>query len=411
MNNSPLEQIARLYGNVVQYDGDGNPSIFCKFPKMKSSDLDPSLPDHVHPAFVINNIEQDAILIGKYMSSELQSNGTQYSLPNMPPRISMNYDTFLQKMRAFGNGVSGLTIADHGFLLLLTHLNHWEPHGNNNYGCDYRDATFWEAGKEYTVGTVVGFRGWTYECMKDHIASVELIPVDAPLYWKKLKHVGGVPADPSRYNAENQYGDYNTLTGSGPIDWYLGSDPGNLCDIQGNSFELVYGMRMVNCEIQILGDNNNAADETADCSENGAWKAILPNKSDNGYTLVAPGTPGTLHYTWQNDVITIDTVEPEFDEEYRGTTFQNIAVNTANIPHMPSIMYELGLAPIPGMTVRGHFYLHMTRNECVPKRGGYYRNSPYAGMAFLRISDPRSALLTLHGGRSRSRLNIVKAET
>lgn len=42
MNNSPLEQLARQYGNVVQYDAKGNPSIFCKFPKMKSSDLDAS---------------------------------------------------------------------------------------------------------------------------------------------------------------------------------------------------------------------------------------------------------------------------------------------------------------------------------------------------------------------------------
>ena len=79
MTNSPLELLARQYGNVVQYDVDGNPSIFCKFPKMKSSDLDASLPDHTHPAFVINSKEEDNILIGKYMSSELESGGTQYS--------------------------------------------------------------------------------------------------------------------------------------------------------------------------------------------------------------------------------------------------------------------------------------------------------------------------------------------
>ena len=157
MTNSPLELLARQYGNVVQYDADGNPSIFCKFPKMKSSDLDASLPDHTHPAFVINSKEEDNILIGKYMSVELESGGTQYSLPNMPPRVSMHHDTFLQKMRAFGNGASGITIADHGFMLLLAHKNKWEPHGNNYWGCDYRDATPWELAKEYTVGTVRSF--------------------------------------------------------------------------------------------------------------------------------------------------------------------------------------------------------------------------------------------------------------
>jgi len=405
MNNSPLEQLARQYGNVVQYDAKGNPSIFCKFPKMKSSDLDASLPDHIHPAFVINNVEEDAILIGKYMSSELEGNGTQYSLPNMPPRVSMHHDTFLQKMRAFGNGASGITIADHGFMLLLAHKNQWEPHGNNNWGCDYRDASPWELAKAYTVGTIRSFRGWTYNCIKAHTSSAELLPSESPLYWQKQKHVGGTPAAESQYNADSQYRGYNTLTGSGPIDWYLGSDPGNLCDIQGNAFEQVYGFRLVNCEIQILGDNNNAADATADCSANGAWKAILPNRADNGYTLVAPGTPGTLHYTWQNSKITIDTVEPTFDGEYRGTTFASMGVNTTNIPYMPSIMYELGLAPIPGTTVQGYFYVHMTQDERVARRGGPYYRTSFAGMAFLSCNSPRSYASANYGGRPRSRLN------
>lgn len=402
MTNSPLELLARQYGNVVQYDADGNPSIFCKFPKMKSSDLDASLPDHTHPAFVINSKEEDNILIGKYISSELEGNGTQYSLPNMPPHVSMNHDTFLQKMRAFGNGASGITIADHGFMLLLAHKNKWEPHGNNYWGCDYRDATPWELAKEYTVGTVCSFRGWTYECLKAHTSAAEILPVDSPLYWKKLEHVGGTPASESQYNADSRYQGYNTLTGSGPIDWYLGSDPGNLCDIQGNVFEQVYGFRLVNCEIQILGDNNNAADANADCSANAAWKAILPSKTDNSYTLVAPGTVGTLHYTWQNSKITIDTVEPTFDNEYRSTAFSQIAVNTTNIPYMPSIMYELGLAPISGTTVQGYFYVQMTQDERVARRGGRYDGASSAGMASLNCHLPRSNAYAPDGGRPRS---------
>ena len=405
MNNSPLELLARQYGNVVQYDAEGNPSIFCRFPKMKSSDLDPILPDHLHPAFRINNSEEDA-LIGKYMSVELESGGTQYSLPNMPPRVSMSHDNFLTKMRAFGNGASGLTIADHGLILLLAHKYNWEPHGNNSWGCDYRDASPWELAKEYTVGTVRSFRGWTYECLIAHTSAAELLPVDSPLYWKKLKHVGGTPAAESQFNADSHYRGYNTLTGSGPIDWYLGSDPANLCDVQGNAFEQVYGFRLVRCEIQILGDNNNAADASCDCSANSPeWKAILPNRADDGYTLVAPGTPGTLHYTWQNGVITIDTVEPEFDQEYRGTTFKSMAVNTTNVPYMPSIMYELGLAPIPDTTVQGYFYVHMTEAERVARRGGYCSGASSAGVAYLSCRYDRGGTNVSYGARPRSRLN------
>ena len=88
MTNSPLEFLARMYDNVVKYDAQGNPSIFVRFPKMKSSDLDASLPDHTHPAFIINGQEQDYILLGKFKAASLTGSGsdggTLYSLPNMP---------------------------------------------------------------------------------------------------------------------------------------------------------------------------------------------------------------------------------------------------------------------------------------------------------------------------------------
>lgn len=402
--SNPLELLARQYGNVVQYDSIGNPSIFVKFPQMKSSELDSTLPDHVHPAFRINNAVEDAILIGKYKAAEIESGGTQYSLPNMPPRVSMHHDTFLAKMRAFGNGASGITIADHGFMLLLAHKNKWEPHGNNNWGCDYRDGSPWELAKAYTVGTKRTFRGWEYECLIAHTSSAELLPIDTPTHWKKLKHIGGTPADPNQYNADSRYGGYNTLNGSGPLNWYLNSDPGSLCDIQGNCFEQVYGFRLVNCEIQIIPDNN-AADASTDCSaSSSAWRAILPHTSDNGYDLVAPGTAGTVHYTWQNSKITLDTVAPTFDNEYRGCHFKDMGVNTANLPYVPYILYELGLAPIPGTTVQGYFYVQMTADERVARRGGAYADTSRAGMAYLNCYYPRSNARVHYGGRPRSRV-------
>lgn len=127
MTNSPLEFLARMYDNVVKYDAQGNPSIFVRFPKMKSSDLDASLPDHTHPAFIINGQEQDYILLGKFKAASLTGSGsdggTLYSLPNMPPAHTRTADQFLSQIRAFGGGVSGMTVADRGFLLLLAQKN------------------------------------------------------------------------------------------------------------------------------------------------------------------------------------------------------------------------------------------------------------------------------------------------
>ena len=78
MNNSPLEFLAKKYGNVVKeldieevdpvtgrtVRKKNVAGIFVKFPKMKSSDLVAGLPEHTHPAFIINGVEQDYILLG-----------------------------------------------------------------------------------------------------------------------------------------------------------------------------------------------------------------------------------------------------------------------------------------------------------------------------------------------------------
>ena len=405
MNNSPLEFLARQFGNVVKYDADGNPSIFVKFPKMKSSDLDASLPDHTHPAFIINGVEQDYILIGKYKATSLTGSGsdgkTLYSLPNMPPAHSRTADAFLTQLRAFGGGVSGMTVADRGFLLLLAQKNGWNPGGNSDYGHCYKDATRYELAKNVSVGDKRGFRGWLYECIKAHTTSVELYPDIAPLYWKKIKQIGGTEA----YADMHDSGQNNlilTLNGSGPLDWYLDGTPASVCDIVGNQLEQDYGYRIVGNELQIM-ENNNAASPDADLSaSSAAWKAILPNKSDDGYTLVAPGTAGTLHWTWANGKITLDTVAPEYDGQYRGTDFKSLGVNSANLPYIPHIVRELGLFPTSGSTMRGYYYMQFINEERFPRRGGGYGNGGSIGLGYEGCADPRGGASRGYGARPRS---------
>lgn len=405
MVNSPLEFLASQYDNVVKYDADGNPSIFVRFPKMKSSDLDASLPDHTHPAFIINGEEQDEILLGKYTASSLTGSGsdggTLYSLPNMPPAHTRTADAFLTQLRAFGSGVSGMTVADRGFILLLAQKNGWNPGGNSDYGHCYKDATRYELGKSVNVGDKRGYRGWLYECLQAHTTAVELYPDVSPLYWKKLKHIGGVEAYPTMHDS-GQNNLILTLTGSGPLDWYLDGTPGSLCDIVGNQFEQDYGYRLVGNEPQII-ENNNAADPEADLSANSAaWKAILPNASDDGFTLVAPGTPGTLHWNWLNNKITLDTAIPTYDNEYRGTSFKDLAVNSTNLPHIPYIVRELGLFPTTGSTMKGYNYMQFTTDERFPRRGGYYAYGSSVGLGSEYCHYPRSDASRGYGARPRS---------
>lgn len=67
-------------------------------------------------------------------------------------------------------------------------------------------------------------------------------------------------------------------------------------------------------------------------------------------------------------------------------------------------VYELGLAPIPGTTVQGYFYVQMTADERVARRGGYYVNTSYAGVAFLYCNNQRSNAFSYFGARPRSRV-------
>lgn len=405
MADSALKYLCDNYGNVVLYDANGRPSIFVRHPKQNSKEFDDSLPDHVHPAFTVKGVTDPAVLIGKYMSSELESNGTQYSLPNMPPRVNMTYDNFLTKMRNFGGDVSGMTIADHGLLVLMAHKNGWTTHGNNNYGADYRAGTRFELAKAVKVGDIRVFRGWQYECLIAHTTSADLLPTDAPSYWKKGKQVGGTPVA-SQYAEGNAYSGYNTLTGSGPIDWFLGEDMALEADIQGDANEQIYGFRLVNCELQILPDNDAADPASNLTASSTAWWAIKPHANDNGYDLVAPGTAGTVHYAWLNSKITLvgrALADSEFDNAQRNTPFKDVAVDSETLPYVPSILYELGLCPLPGTTVDGRLYVMYTKDERVARRGGGYSYTSYAGVASLGCNGARSDSLTGHGGRPRSR--------
>ena len=403
MNNSPLEFLAKKYGNVVKYDSDGNVAgIFVKFPKMKSSDLVAGLPEHTHPAFIINGVEQDYILLGKYKAGENGvSNGALLSLPNIMPVRSLGADQCLSRMKLAGTGITGMTVADYGFIKLLAQKHGWAPKGNSNWGQSHEDATVWTTGASVAVDAERAYEGYIYKCLIAHTTAAELKPDIAPTYWQKGKLIGGISQD-NAVDAAHQTG-YGTLNGTGPIDWYLGKDPANLADIIGSSLEQQYGLRYVNCEMQIL-ENNNAADPDADLSaSSAAWKAILPNQSDDGYTLVAPGTAGTLHWTWQNNTLTLDTVEPEFDNLYRRLNFKDLAYNATNLPYVPSIVKELGLFPTgSGDNTEGICVQYMRLGERFPRRGAYQGSASGSGLGCIDVYHPRDVANVGLGCRPRS---------
>ena len=403
MNNSPLEFLAKKYGNVVKYGANGNVAgIFVKFPKMKSSDLVSGLPNHTHPAFIINGVEQDYILLGKYKGSNNGvSGGAILSLPNINPIRSLGADQCLSRMKLAGSGITGMTCADYGFIKLLAQKMGWKPHGNTAWGQAHQDATAWETGKNISLNNKRAYNGYIYKALQAHTSAAKLRPDIAPTYWERGKYVGGISNDGTP-DAAHQTG-YRTLNGSGPLDWHLGSDPALLADIIGSSMEQQYGYRIVDCELQIL-ENNNAADPDADLSaSSAAWKAILPNAGDDGYTLVAPGTAGTLHWNWKNGHITLDTVCEDLTVGSKGESFSTVAVNSTNLPYVPSIVKELGLIKTDANDdTPGYYYVNFTAGERFPRRGGSYYGGSNAGLGFVYSNSERGLAHYAYGCRPRS---------
>ena len=176
-----------------------------------------------------------------------------------------------------------------------------------------------------------------------------------------------------------------------------------MADIIGSSLEQQYGYRIVDCELQVLPDNN-AADPEADLSANSrAWRAILPNRSNDSYALVQPGTAGTLHWNWLNSKITLDTVCDDLNVGPKGHSFSEIAVNSSHLPYVPSIVKELGLIPTGNNdTTPGYYWVNFVAGERFPRRGGAYNDAGGAGLGYVGANYGRGLANVNYGCRPRS---------
>lgn len=356
-----------LTNNVVLRDANGHPSIFVRHAKCLSSVFDPNLPDTVHPAFRCGDAVDDAVLFGKYLPSELTHDGTLYSLPNAAPVVNRTKGDLKTHARAFGNHVSTMTIADYGLLTLMAHKR-GAPlfYGNTCFGNDYRyRSKAYALEHAYAVGDIVVFRGYEWQCLTAHTSSLDLLPHNSPTYWEKKDRIGGTPdydqvndASTTAYADGGYFQAQTTLTGSGPLDWYLFGDLANEADMSGNQMWDIAGFRLNQGEINIIPNNLVAGDTAVDQSQNSsAWKAILPsNTSDHGYSFVNPGTEGTIRYTIKDGQPVIATSVGTVPSSSRSVVFNTIQVDTSEITYMPYIMYELGLAPLPGTQLQHVLY-------------------------------------------------------
>ena len=324
--------------NKVIFDDVEMPSIMVGVPKMKYSDLITGGTDDVLDVFKVDGVERDVLYISKYLN--IVVNGRAYSLPMKDPKTKISFDQAVVACRNKGIGwgltPNGLWSA----IMLWCNRNKFLPRGNTNNGGSHENA---------------------------------------------YQHERGICSQESGDDTIKK-----VLTGSGPIAWYHDGTEAGVADLCGNVDEWVNGLRIVNCEIQIIPEGN-CMKYNCDMSENSPeWKAILPDGQ-----LVTPGTEGTLHYgVGSNNRLAIRSGPPEETETWDGTPFG--LINAANGLTIPQIIKANGLMKDTShiFSTTGHMNtiagFGNSSDECMPERGSYCGSNTDGGIAMLRLVESRS---------------------
>lgn len=332
--------------NTVLFDDLGMPSIMVRIPKFKLSDVIEGADQEIHPAFKVDNAEKDFIYISKYQN--IVVNDRAYSLPYKDPKHTLTFDQAKTYCENKGTGWHLMTNAEWAAIALWCKKNDTMPRGNNNYGSD----------------------------------------VSAP-------HEKGVTTYVSGGNI------CRVATGSGPATWSHDWTNEGVFDLNGNVYEWVGGLRLLDGEIQII-PYNDAAMQISQSPTSTLWKAILADGS-----LVDPGTAGTLKfdYTIANPTAgtasfhLTDTLvnQQATDTPYGQKAFE--ALTAKDGLTAPMILKALGIYPVDASHGGDLFYFRNNGERCVCRGGDWY-DAAGAGVFSLYAFRPRSGSRITLGFRS-----------
>lgn len=335
--------------NDIILDDKGLPSVMVYIPKFKISDVIAGGSSSTHPAFIINGKEVDGIYISKYQN--IIQNGRAYSLPCEDPRASLNFDTARQACEAKGAGWHLMTNAEWAAIALWCRKNQCMPKGNNNYGKDTSETTY--------------------------------------------------KAIPTYKDGDGRT--CRVATGTGPLTWSHDGTLEGIWDLNGNVWEWVGGYRTNEGEIQII-PNNDAAAQVDQSPSSTLWKAI---KTDG--SLVAPGTAGSLKWDYTaapgtaaggkafrlNTTLqykqTVDA--PNGDMDFK-------ALTAATGVTVPEILKALAIFPADAEDHGGDRIYMRNIGERLAFRGGLWNGGGSAGDFDFYGGYPRSYVNAALGFRS-----------
>ena len=339
--------------NTLLFDDLGRPSVMVRIPMFLWSDVLDGAPEEPCSAFVIGGRTADCLYISKYLN--VIEYGRAYSLPGRDPAHTLSIEEARSACAAKGRGWHLLTNAEWCALAWWSIRNGSVPRGNLDFGQDSRRP--WDRG---VLARQRRGRG-TEDSMR-------------------------------------------TLTGTGPEAWNHDGGPWGVSDLVGNVWDWVAGLRTVDGEIQVIPDNDSAAnaDEGPDSP---CWKAVLEDGS-----LVPPGTPGTLRYDGaapgtdspedilvpggyrlNTRIVNSNYTGDEPDTSHRafGLAFFR-DLGAAEGVAVPPVLQRLGAMPVPGGYSDDSVFFLRNYGERVAARGGSWFDGKFGGIWELYLRETRA---------------------
>ena len=325
-------------GNELIYDNAGMPSIMVKIQKMTYKQLGMGESAAVHPAFIVNGQEVDAIYISKYQN--IVQDGRAYSLGGVDPAASLDMDHARQYCEAKGEGWHLMTRMEWGLIQRMCEAAGFVPKGNNNYG-RHDSESFYKAIPTYMSGDKIG----------------------------------------------------RVATGTGPLTWYHDNSPSGISGLTGNVWEWMGAVRSVYGEIQLLVNNNGADSAHSQSPTSTEWKAI----SCVDGSFITPDGKGTTANSVKIDIVggklqwAKTITHKNADGDWPSCTFGSITCSADIGANAKLLLQALGMMPYSSSDLcAGHTCWFRNSDEERAFFSGCSWNNPSNGLGSFNGNNPRS---------------------
>lgn len=336
-------------GNELIADDRGVDSVMVRIPKQSYTQLGLADSTEIHPAFIVNGKEVDAVYISKY--ENVIKDGRAYSHPSETPSVNVDFEEASMACTEKGLGWHLMSKAEWALLAGWCLNNGFLPKGNCDFGKDI------------------------------HEKSYKAVPVDMQDRTKNC-----------------------VLTGTGPIEWSHDKSLAGIWDLKGNLGEWVCGARTVFGELQVIPDNNAADRRISQKADSGVWMAI---DGITGDYITPDGngtTPGSLKLEYTDSIWKYVTSKNVFrTDKFYGCEYKKITCSKEVTEQARRRLQALGFYRVEGTSLsyeEDFFYAHSGAREKIFGCGGHYKHGREAGIFCMHGTTDRSDTSPTRGFRS-----------